>query len=138
MEDRYLNFNSVFVRLVDEYREHKSLIVCFDFDNTVFDYHNRGDTFPVVEKLLIDCKNRNFTLVLFTCREDEELEKAIEYCEQRGFKPDYVNESPVYKSRKPYYNILLDDRAGLSSAVNALRKTIDTIDLIEPLYANLL
>ena len=27
------------------------------------------------------------------------------YCEEFGYKPDYVNESPSMNTKKPYYNI---------------------------------
>lgn len=33
---------------------------------------------------------------------------------------DYINESPIMKTRKPYYNTLLDDRAGLQEAFGVL------------------
>ena len=38
----------------------------------------------------------------------------------------FVNTSPIFsRSRKPYYNILLDDRAGLEESYNILKQVID-------------
>ena len=38
---------------------------------------------------------------------------------------DFVNENPIMNTRKPYYNILLDDRAGLDSSVYMLRTLLN-------------
>ena len=46
-------------------------------------------------------------------------EYTIEYCKHFGIAVDYINENPeIMNTRKPYYNILLDDRAGLECAFN--------------------
>lgn len=42
----------------------------------------------------------------------------------------FVNESPVFpNSEKPYYNILLDDRAGLEESYEILKYVVDEIKL---------
>jgi hypothetical protein len=128
MEDRYLNDEETYNRLMLEYKKYSSLFVAFDFDNTVFDYHKTGDTFPKLEELLIKCKRFNMKLILFTANEDEKLLEIIKYCKERGYEPDYVNESPMFPTRKPYYNILLDDRAGLKSSYDALSKLLLQIE----------
>lgn len=71
----------------------------------------------------------NFILILFTCREDEALSEAIEYCDSIGIKFDYVNHNPItqYVGRKPYYDILLDDKAALGHTCNILEEAIDEI-----------
>ena len=68
-------------------------------------------------------------LILFTAKEkDEDLTPIVEECRKQGYEPDYVNESPVMNTRKPYYNILLDDRAGLGQAVMILNEVIEKIE----------
>lgn len=120
-KDPYMNSNNVVRRLLKEWDEHGTLFVAFDFDNTVFDYHNKGFTFPRVENLLRNCKLLGMKLVLFTAKETkEQIGECVKYCEERGYMPDFVNESPVMNTKKPYYNILLDDRAGLFEAVSNL------------------
>ena len=128
MEDRYLNDEEAYNRLMIEYNKYGSLFVAFDFDNTVFDYHKTGDTFPKLEELLIKCRRFNMKLILFTANEGEKLPEIIKYCKERGYEPDYVNESPMFPTRKPYYNILLDDRAGLKSSYDALSKLLFQIE----------
>lgn len=48
-----------------------------------------------------------------------------------GFRPDYVNDSPVFNkittNSKIYYNIFLDDRAGLNEAYSILFTVISYI-----------
>ena len=51
----------------------------------------------------------------------------FEFCEGEGIRVDFVNESPVLKTTKPYYNILLDDRAGLEDAYHILSQVVKRI-----------
>lgn len=123
--DPYLDCVNCMVRLKKEWDEHGSLFVAFDFDNTVFDYHRKGFSFPAVESLLRECKKEGFKLILFTAKEtNEELNRCVDYCKERGYEPDFINVSPVMNTKKPYYNILLDDRAGLQSAAEMLSVAI--------------
>lgn len=116
------------IRLYNDYKKHNNLIVAFDFDNTIFDYHNNGGDYSEVISLLKDCSNLNFTMILFTSNEDKtKLDWMIEYCKHYGIKVDYINENPMMNTRKPYYNILLDDRAGLQSAYNSLVEVVNMI-----------
>ena len=128
MEDRYLNDEETYNRLMIEYKKYNSLYVAFDFDNTVYDYHKTGDTFPKLEELLIKCRRFNMKLILFTANEGEKLPEIINYCKERGYEPDYINENPMFSTRKPYYNILLDDRAGLKSSYDTLSKLLFQIE----------
>ena len=105
MEDRYLNDEETYNRLMIEYKKYDSLYVAFDFDNTVYDYHKTGDTFPKLEELLIKCRRFNMKLILFTANEGEKLPEIINYCKERGYEPDYINDNPMFPTRKPYYNI---------------------------------
>lgn len=114
-------------RLKQDYLVHKSLFVAFDYDNTVFDYHNQGIKYDVVIDLLRICKSYGFTLILFTGNEGEKLEIIKEDLKNRKIPFDLINENPLMKTRKPYYNILLDDRAGLKESYNNLIKLIGEI-----------
>ena len=126
--DPYISAVRCVRRLANEYERHGSLYVAFDFDNTVYDYHNQGFVFERVEKILKECKKYGFRLVLFTAKETQsDIDKCVAYCAERGYEPDYVNECPVMNTSKPYYNILLDDRAGLQSALYILEEVINLI-----------
>ena len=127
MEDRYIKYTQCFDRLLIEYKKYNSLLIAFDFDNTVFDCLQVDDTFPMMEELLKRSKQIGCKLILFTVNENEALDKAIQYCQDRGYAPDYVNESPIMNTRKPFYNLLLDDRAGLGEATKLLSDLLETI-----------
>jgi len=114
-------------RLQQDYLVHKSLFVAFDYDNTVFDFHNQGINYDEIIKILRICKSLGFTLILFTGNEGEKLEVIKQDLKNREIPFDLINENPLMKTRKPYYNILLDDRAGLKESYNNLKRLIDEI-----------
>jgi hypothetical protein len=116
-----------YARLRKDYLEHGSLFVAFDFDNTVFDYHNQGINYDQIVELLRTCKALGFTLILFTGNEGLQLDVIKQDLQNRDIPYDLINENPIMKTRKPYYNILLDDRAGLLEAYQHLKKLTDEI-----------
>lgn len=128
MNDPYLSQSKCIYRLFDDYQAHKSLLVAFDFDDTIFDFHNKGYEYPALVDILKQCQELGFTLILFTGNEGEKLYDCIEYCNFLGLTIKYANESPIMKeNRKPFYNIFLDDRAGLGDAYYILTETIKLI-----------
>ena len=114
-------------RLIKEAVEHKGkLIVAFDFDNTIFDYHNNGGDYSQVIALLQECSKLGMIMILFTAQDDEaRLEWMVAYCNHFKINVDYINRSPLLNTTKPYYNILLDDRAGLSEAFSELAYVVE-------------
>ncbi|MFT5214462.1 MAG: hypothetical protein ACI9WV_002192 [Patiriisocius sp.] len=114
-------------RLRKDYLEHKNLFVAYDYDNTVFDYHNEGIKYDKIIELLRTCKILGFTLILFTGNEGDKLKIIKEDLIKRQIPFDLINQNPLMKTRKPYYNILLDDRAGLKESYNNLKKLTDEI-----------
>ena len=114
-------------RLRCEKAAHGSLFIAFDFDSTIFDYHNIGQCVADVISLLKQCSDDGHKMILLTSNEDEEKLAFIRYyCKHYGIRIDYVNENPeVCKGcRKPYYNILIDDRAGINEACEVLDEVI--------------
>ena len=123
--DEYLIEGASYERLLSEYRKHNSLIIFFDFDNTVYDFHKKGLSYNLVISLLIDLQNIGCKLVCFTANEDEEF--VNEFLLQKGINIEGVNVDVLKQfsnSRKPYYNVLLDDRAGLIQTYKDLVKLI--------------
>jgi hypothetical protein len=115
-------------RLLKDYLKHGKLVVAFDFDNTIFDYHSLGDDYSDIISLLKQCTDLNFDLILFTVDTDSlKLHNKITYVSKILVTSNFtVNESKVMKgSIKPYYNILLDDRAGLEESCEILKFVID-------------
>lgn len=117
-------------RLCQELDTHKKLVIGFDFDNTIFDVHNKGGDYSQIINVLQKCKELGWTLCLYTAELREDwLKWKVDYCKHFGIEPDYVNESPLIKgTKKPFFNLLLDDRAGLEEAYTLLIKVIDYAD----------
>jgi hypothetical protein len=130
LDDPYLNDKLCADRLVENWRAHNCIIIAFDFDNVIYDYYNKGYTYTKVINLLKECKSMGCTLILSTCCDESKNKFMLDYCESVGIKVDYVNQSPPYipfTGDKIYYNILLDDRAGLSSAYRILYEAKERI-----------
>lgn len=123
-------YSGSFGRLCQELDTHKKLVIGFDFDNTIFDVHNKGGDYSQVISVLQRCKELDWTLCLYTAELREDwLKWKVDYCKHFGIEPDYVNESPLIKgTKKPFFNLLLDDRAGLEEAYTLLIKVIDYAD----------
>lgn len=126
--DYYLNKENTFQRLLTEYKKYQSLVIAYDFDNTVYDYHKNGWQFLQMIQLLKALKEIGCYLIIFTANEAEAFVK--DYCIANEIPFDVINENPpFYKStaRKIYYNILLDDRTGLAEAYEHLNRLIKQV-----------
>ena len=124
----FLNPETAYQRLVREYAEHGSIVVAFDFDNTVFDYHNQGLDCSEIVDLLQKLKAIHCFLIVWTANDDVDF--VANYCQSRQIPFDAINENPPFfksKSRKIYYNELLDDRAGLRESFDRLLKLYDYV-----------
>lgn len=125
MMDYYLNKDHARQRLIEEYEKYNSLVVAYDFDNTVYDFHQNGWQFNSVIQLLRDLKSIGCYLIIFTANEDESFVKK--YCQKQAIPFDGFNENPPFyqsTSKKIYYNVLLDDRAGLWQVFEDLTELI--------------
>lgn len=118
-------------RLIDEYEKHKKLVIGFDFDNTIFDVHNKGVNCTDVIRKLQMCKELGFILCLYTAELREDwLKWKVDYCKHFGIEPDYINESPLLQgTKKPFFNLLIDDRAGLQSSINILSNLLSYVNI---------
>lgn len=122
-------YDSVCVgRLLDDYEKHGTLYVAYDFDNTVYDFHAKGHDYSEVIDLLRECKALGFFLTVFTAEQD--TDKVKDYLDWNAIPYDAINENvPFFNSeaKKIYFNILLDDRAGLRSAYDQLGTVVAII-----------
>ena len=128
MIDEYLIPNSSFLRLYKEYKKYGSLVIAYDFDNTVFDFHKKGTTYNQVIWLLQELKRIGCICICFTANEDEQFVK--EYCKLWNIPLDKLNENHDFfksKSKKIYYNAFLDDRAGLQQVYQELSLLVTLI-----------
>lgn len=105
--------------MIAEYKKYGMIWVAYDFDNTVYDYHKKGHDYEEVITVLRELKAIGCSLIVFTAEKDvDHVRTFLDTC---NIPYDLINENPPFfrsadESRKIYWNILLDDRAGLRSA----------------------
>lgn len=124
MKDEFLNLENSYNRLKKEYMEHGKLIIAYDFDSTVFDYHNTGSSYEMVRELIRKWKNHAYFIV-FTSSESDRFDEIRKILDELNLPYDGINEDAPFipfKGRKVYYNILLDDRAGLAQTYGELNR----------------
>ena len=97
----------------------KSKIYAIDFDGFLC-----KDKYPEIGEpkhdnitYVKDLKNDGHIIILWTCREGELLDEAIDWCKQNGIIFDYVNENTSENikkyggnSRKIFADYYVDDR----------------------------
>lgn len=131
MNDPYLNNNFAYNRLHEEYRKYGKIIVATDFDDTIFDYHKKGYTYTNVIALLKECQDLGFYICIFTGTPKEKYDEVRSYCKEIGLNISTINTNPFPmcfgNDGKMYYNILLDDRAGLAESYYTLHRLVNSI-----------
>ena len=91
------------------------LILAVDFDGTIVEheYPEIGKPIKGSFRVLKRLKTIGHTLILWTCRYGEDLEKAIDLCKKNGLEFDHVNKNAdidFKTSNKIYADIYIDDR----------------------------
>jgi hypothetical protein len=123
--DYYLNSENSYTRLLDEYQKYNTLVVAFDFDDTVYDFHKKGRLYTDVINLLRALKEINCYLICWTGQED--LAFVKQYLLENNIPFDGINENPPFHlstSKKVYANVYLDDRAGLKQVFEELNQLL--------------
>ena len=91
----------------------KNKIIAVDFDNTITNKSKPPITGTINQKMINILKKikENNKLILWTCREDNELQEAINLCKQNGLEFDKINENidDTY-SRKIKADYYIDDK----------------------------
>lgn len=120
----------------------KKKIIAVDFDGTIaFSYNYPGELKEI--RVVTDYLRRKMaegesTIILYTCRNDRDLQIALDFCKQIGLKFDYVNENTKEKiaqygdTRKIYADVYIDDHAIFP--VESQIAYLVQMDLIESLY----
>lgn len=131
LNDKYLSYGETYYRLEKEYYQYNSLVIAFDFDNTVYDFHQLGDTYLDVIELLQRLSNIGCYLICFTANPNHEfIEKHLK---DNNIPFDSINIDPPFlklqTGRKIYYNALLDDRAGLLEVYKQLTALCNKVEI---------
>ena len=106
--DPYISDLNCIERLIYQWINHGSLIIAYDYDNTVFDYHNLGYRFDTVISLLRECKNYGAKFIVFSCSPKDRYEEMGKYLNDNNIPWDKINENIVELNDgngKIFYNI---------------------------------
>lgn len=120
--DQFLIPGSSYNRLVAEYDKYSALHVGYDFDSTVYDYHQTGESHEMVRQLLRDLTAIGCKCYCWTAQRDHDFVK--EFLAENNIPCEGINTGGInlgWESRKPFYSALLDDRAGLHQTYTELR-----------------
>lgn len=130
--DTYLIKENVIERMWKEFIEHGQLIVAYDYDSTVCPSQDGNESCDQVIELLQQCsKIRDIKMICFTARNPSDYNEVKKYLAEHNIRWDKVNENidsskKIFSDHsKIFYNIFLDDRAGLVSAYETLVAFID-------------
>lgn len=107
--------------------------IAVDFDNTLVEKGEfpafgelKEDTVDLIKRFYKNLKN---IIILYTCRDGNDLNEAITFLRNKNVPFDLVNENylaPFKTSCKPFYNILIDDRVVNVNYIKALYEKIFT------------
>jgi hypothetical protein len=128
--DFYLDIDNTTKRLVDEWKKYGKIIIGVDYDDTIFDFHNKGRRYDYVINLLRDCKKLGCHIIICSCCSEDKYDSMRKYMNDNDIPFDSINEDAdfiEFNGRKIYTNVLLDDRAGLPAAYGCLYRAYHEI-----------
>jgi len=136
MNDPYTENSVCLNRLRNEYKKHKKLIIAVDFDDTVFPYHDTGHTYTRILNLVARASKLGFYIVVWTASSPDRYPLIEAFYKEKSIQIASINKNPVENMPfgnhgKIYYNLLLDDRAGLGQASDILEKLLDEVEFSE-------
>lgn len=120
---------TLFERLSSEYAKHGGIVVGYDFDGTVFDYHgNCGQEYINRVHSVIKGLRDNGIANKFVCwTAAEDLDMVEQYLIENDLPFDSINGDGIdlgFTRRKPFFSVLIDDRAGINEVLDVLELLI--------------
>lgn len=112
------------VRLIEQYKKQDRLIIAYDFDDTVSPcWCGSCEDVKSVLRLCRDVLNAYF--IVYTCNPNHD--KIRDYLTDEEIPFDTINKNAPfidasYISGKLFYNVFLDDKAGLGEVVKTLEE----------------
>lgn len=131
--DTYFSSKKCVDRLFESYLKFGKLIIAVDFDSTLYDFYNEGSKHNMVLDVIKQSYDDGHYIVVFTSSrvDRHDFIKNFIY-EKRNVIVHSINKNPIdlpygNDGSKIFYNILLDDRAGLLQSYNILKRTLTKI-----------
>ena len=107
------------MKLIQSIIDEKIKTIAVDFDGTLCErekFPKIGSPKTELIEWLIEQKKKGIKIILWSCRENDDLFAAIDWCKEYGLEFDAVNEnhsSCNLETRKVVADIYIDDRACL-------------------------
>ena len=127
--DEHQEMDKYTARLLKEWKEHGKLIIALDVDDTILPFRTATQAeCDKIISLVKECQAVGAWVILFTCRNADGMQEALDYCKSKDLHIDNVNKNPggitlpYGNTAKPYANIYLDDRGHLEAAAKRLRE----------------
>jgi hypothetical protein len=134
MKNPYLQIDACVDRLYREYKLHPKLIIAADFDSTIAPFHDYekdydySDTIDVLKR----CQEKGFYICIFTGSPVDKYPSILQYCNSLGLEIATINKNPIPlpfgNDGKMYFNVLIDDRAGIGQTLEILNTLLNRID----------
>ena len=121
---------NLYDKIKDVFNTHNNIIIALDFDDTIFDWKSKGyDVDYVIDLVKRAQKVLHAKVILFTCREGLVLAEAVDYCKDNGISLFGINRNPDLPptNSKPFYNILMDDKACLPEVCGIIECLIQAV-----------
>lgn len=124
-------------KLYNVYKQHGKIIIGLDFDDTIFPLSSNKAVIDRCSLVVEAVKNHiikthpdNKPIICLYTNSDEQSLVYKKFITEHTYRipVDYVNESPVLTGNgKPFFNILLDDKAGLNESYKRLIKLTELL-----------
>ena len=116
-------------KIIRNYEKFSNIVVGVDFDFTLVDAVT-NETYQDIVKILKRGQRNEVIYCIWTANDNND------YVKSKWLEADlefhYYNESPINPgSRKPHFNILLDDSAGLKEALDLFVSFLDYLDSLD-------
>jgi len=126
-----LSYNYLLLRLIDAYKTHDRLVIAYDIDDTVRPYYCSSCN-AIVELLKNAKEVLNPYFIVYTSNPN--IDGIKEFLNEKGIPYDSINENAPFvpfNNGKLYYNLFLDDKAGLTQTSSTLN---DLVQLVKKGY----
>lgn len=116
-------------KIIRNYEKFGNIVVGVDFDFTLVDAVT-NETYKDIVEILKRGQRKEIIYCIWTANDNDAYVKSKWL--EAGLEFQYYNESPINLcSRKPHFNILLDDSAGLKEALELFVAFLDYLGYID-------
>lgn len=132
MNNPFTNKVQKVLKLYQQKEKFGKVVIGVDFDFTLYDSSKplgEGEFYEDVLQLVLQAQESGVCeLCLWTANPD--VLAIIDLCLEEGLHFDQINSSTIFPdsdSRKPHFNLLLDDSAGLGESIEILQDFLEAV-----------